>query len=352
MKKAYLLLLSGALIIGTFASCNKDEINNANTKTVSENKEKTDGVVVNNGMLKFESKEVFKNVMLSLYTTQRDEALDNWESQFEGYISMRNKANDLKSRYKKGEEDLVSKINSGEFRDLLMLDESDPEIELIDMIIDDHILATVVNEKAMVQIGKDVYKFRYDNLYKVDEENIDNLNNIDSFSRQSLADSGVEISPIKRETYDSYDTASKSMKFSRICGTPHYDPDGNGPAMTRRFRGKRWKTETALTSSLVTKTFHFRRRSWFKGWKESDIPHIYTSAGGFFKRSLDAYNVPLNHKRARDDDYNASNVRYTIDVCFFVTDVGPCLYDDIVITTKHGGTGADGRHYECIIPFR
>lgn len=152
--KSVLLLLSLGLFLASCQSIFPDEEETRIALT-----SQPDGVVLENGMLKFPSNEVYGDAIHFFSKNQVSGGKwDQWISKFGGFVSY----SDAYSQITEEEWVQMEERQSLDgFEHLLLFrDEGNREIE-VDAVIKNPFLAAIANESGMYQIGESVYKVLY-----------------------------------------------------------------------------------------------------------------------------------------------------------------------------------------------
>lgn len=296
-----------------------------------ETTENQKSISVLNGMIVFESEQVFEETIAKLMKNQNE--LDQWESQFKNFTSMRSSYNNLsEDDYEKIEKNNTSNY----FHDLLKITEGDePEAR---MNIDDLVLATLVNHKGCLQIGQDVYKFRYDTLYKTNFENIQNLNQIDLLDKQSLKSAGIETFEVTHN-YNEIDLSDN--KADRTCDKRYWKKK------RKRLKGEQWTTHIgSLYSGAGARTKHQKRSA--RIWWRNKTKQLRLQVNGSYTQYFQGIPSPIINVNedtgwASDDGREA----YTLNFCVNAS----CTFEINDLTSIHECTCDDNNYERCDIVF-
>ena len=155
MKKTTLLLMGVMFLVAT--GCQKtEELVPGAKATVSE----TSAIAVVDGRLNFATKELYVQTVKHLVAHQGE--LLTWEKQFSDYTSMRRAFESITSEQF---EQMIEEKAYDKYRGVLSLVQDGDDKELA-INIEDHVVATLVSDKGLVQIGTDVYKIGHDKTVK------------------------------------------------------------------------------------------------------------------------------------------------------------------------------------------
>ncbi|MGY3795002.1 hypothetical protein [Aquimarina sp. 433] len=323
--KSNLIKVIICITIAVFgSSCSHEDI--------IETTENQKSISVINGMIVFESEEVFEETISKLMKNQSE--LDQWESQFKSFTSMRSSYNNLsEDDYEKIEKNSTSY----HFQDILKITEGDePEAR---MNIDDLVLATLVNHKGCLQIGQDVYKFRYDILYKTNFENIQNLNQIDLLDKQSLKSVGIETFEVTH-TYNEVDL-SDNNKADRTCDKRYWKKK------RKRLKGEQWTTHIgSLYSGAGARTKHQKRTA--RIWWRNKTKQLRLRVNGSYTQYLQGIPSPIINVN-EDTGWVSDDGReaYTLNFCVNVN----CTFQIHDLTSIHECTCDDNNYERCDIIF-
>ena len=157
LKISALFLALGGL---TFVACKKEntEPTKASETAAYPLLEK---VAVSNGRLKFESIQSFEKSVKSIHEKQN--SLKGFESQFSDFVSSSQAFEAITEEDFEKQNGDISK-----FKNFAVIVEKDGE-KYFEPVIDLAHLSYLINKEGLLQVGDDVYKFTYDNLYKFSE---------------------------------------------------------------------------------------------------------------------------------------------------------------------------------------
>lgn len=232
---ASVLLVSVAIVV----SCSKDE-------------QKINApITVVDGRLVFESQEVFENQIKYLFKNQDN--LDDFESQFKGFISSRQAFDNFtEEMYLAANEDMTS------FEDYAILLAKDGE-NYMEAVIDAELLSHVVNDKGLIQIGNKVHKYTYEKVYVFDvnqlaEYQTNGIKSLQNVKGQSI-DREVQFLE-KQDILECIDPYEDGRKDKRLVGEvsiidgPAYSEVKVTTKNHRKSAGVWWRSScTSLTQN-------------------------------------------------------------------------------------------------------
>lgn len=128
-------------------------------------------IIVIDGRLKFSDSKAFGKTVSELNKTVN---FDQWEQQFEGFTSLR-------SAYRRiNLEEVANNAASLKALEAVMIKEQSSDGDSFERSIVDPLLATLVNEKGLLQVGDSLYKISDKQVRKTHVKNIDEIDNLNS----------------------------------------------------------------------------------------------------------------------------------------------------------------------------
>lgn len=275
-----------AFMVILFFSCKNEMIEEISPKPAELN---ATLVTVENGMLKFESKESFQNFMSVLVVDHK--VVQNL-NQVAGFESMKSLVKRL------GTKELDSLANSkslGDYEDIFWVKASEAGKQIIP-IVEDEFLASVINGKGLVRIGNEIVKIGRDQVYFVPSNVSKNELAIFESNPESLANTkSFEIKKI------AFDTTGDSLRVN--SWKPFDSNTGYGGSdfdcCTRLYNRIFYVNYIVYTSRGVYTSI--QKHHWLWGWNTWGSPNdtkLYVGADVFIKGTS---NVRL-------DDYNLTNL--------------------------------------------
>ena len=324
MKNKSFYVIAVAAVMLFLSSCDKEES--------IQSTETSQSITLKNGMIIFNTSDDFEKTIESLMKNQNN--LDQWEKNFNGFTSMRTAYDNL------SEDDMqkiASNKSSHHFRDILKIsDDQEPEAL---MNIDDEVLATLVNEQGLLQIGNEVYKFRYDMLYKTAYKDLDKLANIDNYSKADLKNNNIETFEVSHNYFVT--ELSENFKADRTCDRRYWKKD------RKRLKGEQWTTNLgSLYSGAGARTKHQKKTLGI--WWRNKTQRLRLRLNGNYTQVFQGIPQPpiaVNEDSgwATDDGREA----YTFDFCVNVN----CSFQINSLTSTHECTCDDGNYESCSIVF-
>lgn len=144
MQKLYRCMLCTIGITVWLASCKDSSLVSVSPDLESE-------VSVVSGHIRFKNMTAFTNTVRLL---QKGSDYDAWESQFQGYTSMRRAYTEVSTRYSDKEFDRKELLS---YQNVVTARET-PTGASFERVLCDNLLATVVNRDGVVQIGDSLYQ--------------------------------------------------------------------------------------------------------------------------------------------------------------------------------------------------
>ncbi|AXT61451.1 hypothetical protein D1816_14190 [Aquimarina sp. AD10] len=322
-----LLLFISLAVVGIFYSCNREELEQ-DSGTIQK-------IEVNEGTLTFETQASFENTIEYLMKNQSN--LDQWESQFSTFVSMRTAFENISEN----DIETMSKNNSNSgFENLVTFTEADGEIEAR-MNIDDLVLATIVNEEGLVQVGASAYKIRYNKLYKVDKSNLDILKSIDDLEmKNSLKSNNIESFSVTHN-YFQFDAGELQTKADRDCTKRYWKKK------RKRLKGEQWTTNIGpFYSGAGARTKHQKRSA--RIWWRNKTQRLRLRLNGTYTQYFNGIpSPPINVNE--DSGWRTDDGReaYTFDFCVNAN----CSFQINSLSSIHECTCDDGNYERCDIVF-
>lgn len=171
MKRLPLPLFIGVVMLITF-SCQETQVASLQTEPST--------IRLVDGRISFPSQEAFRATVQELAKDQ--EHLDKFDTRFSGYVSMRAAYDQLTDV---DAEKIVSKT-AGKKYDNFTVEVGEGEDREITRVIGDPILATLVNADGWLQIGKELFKFKRDKFFVLENT---------SQARMAQVETGLVVSP-------------------------------------------------------------------------------------------------------------------------------------------------------------
>jgi hypothetical protein len=253
------------------SSCNKNDELTPDSQSVGSSTNllatSTKEVKVVDGILKFESKEQFKNVLEDLQKNKVTDGFDN----LQGFESM---PEVLKKFDKSTLIGMSNNHSAGEYSDLVYIKEAGEYDQLIP-IVRDRTFASILNKDAMVQIGDEYFKVTKDKIYKAkgilskeEKQNFDKLPQ--SFANVQVQEKKVEVIP------NSYYANNKS---SKVNGERYYNHDGNtfrfvSNLNQQNFWGIYWYMNACAYHEELSSFL------WWDWWSNADVDEIKVTIDG------------------------------------------------------------------------
>ena len=171
------------------------------------------------------------------------------------------------------------------YKDIVTVTDRLGEQEAV-MIIDDRVLATLFNNKGIVQIGTDIYKATYNTFYRVATKDWASLDNdITSISARSSGSDKIEAIHVERQVYEFEVPAINAKKIE--------DCDSRYDRGRKRVKGEIFTTKIgSLYSAAGARTKHQRKRAWI--WWRNRTRQIRLQVTGEFEQYIDSYGVPVS----------------------------------------------------------
>lgn len=166
MKTATLFTVLITFCFVFFQSCSKDE------HTIEKSVEST--IDIKDGMLCFESDAHFKSIFNNLMKNPSPEYLGKWESQFEGFTSMKTAYTNLNE----GDFEKIAKSESIQgYENILYIRMENGEKEAT-MVTEHPVFARMFNKDGILVIADDAFKIEKDKLIKIANYDQDKIKKI------------------------------------------------------------------------------------------------------------------------------------------------------------------------------
>ncbi len=257
------------LLVGLLAgmnSCQKENLVNPSETGFNEDLQTTPTnakIRVVDGRLAFDSMEDFQRTKETLNESQDE--LEIWERQFAGFTSMRNAFDRLTVTES---ESMAERIEDYPFATII---ERDGE-KYFESPIPNPIIQSMVNKESMIQIGNEVYKFTYKNLFKTSIGNLSDL--------KKATDSRTPSTVTKQEINRTINELSDSRVRSTV-GKCENSYRAGGRAY--KLKGSVQRSDDILNNGdAFIATKHYRRGA-FGILYLNRIPYMYLHVKGHFR---------------------------------------------------------------------
>ena len=324
MKTICTKVLALAFFCGLFQGCSNDE-----HPVV----DKLETIEVKSGRLSFENQSHFDKVFDELMKNQDIKHLNAWESQLEGFTSMKSAYDNLTDT----DFEKIAQQNSIKgYENVLQIRMENGEKEAA-AITDHPIMARLFNHEGLLLIGKDAFKLQKDRLIKIDSyneakiqkvfkspnENSNHLkiaNQIITKESKNLRENGVL--DLDKSCTSTYDTKYRFKGIFILIGTTSVNPSGN---WTADFSGK--------FNSVIMIAQHRKRTAFV--WHNSETSELRINGnvaylddnGGYFPGTLTEV-VAYNEDEIATANGWGNNYRATASV-------------------TASGIGTDGQFHAC-----
>ena len=286
MKKITLLKSGFRLFVITLSLCStvflqscKDAMLEPEKVETSPSQEGT--VVLKDNRLVFSSDKFLDKYLNDLKKNQPNGMTPSYNVNIKGFKSMQEKYDELVS-YGIGEAIKDGSIEN--YKDVLEIITDEKGRKDFNIAVRNHLLASIISEKGLIQIGNDVYKIKNGNAYKA---NVDHI--------QELFSSDVTQS--NKVSLVSFNTTSKSNKNAKVNGEIGEERSQeyiafNGAA-TRRFC-TRIDIYRGFWSHSIYGEFSatHQRNNWY-GWGELPTGPWNFNAGGSYTFKYSTYSNPV-----------------------------------------------------------
>jgi hypothetical protein len=278
MKKITLLKSGFRLFVVTLSLCStvflqscKDAMLEPEKVETSPSQEGT--VILKDNRLVFSSDKFLDKYLSDLKKSQPNGMNPSYNVNIKGFKSMQEKYDEL---MKYGLEEAIKDGTIENYKDVLEITTDEKGRKEFNIAVGNHLLASIISEKGLYQIGNDVYKIKDGKAYKTDEKNTQGL-----FSPDLKQSSNVSVVEFK--------VTPKSNKSAKVNGavdeqqvtTPYLIWTG---ASERRFCTRIQIYRSGNTSYGEVSVTH-QRDNWY-GWGEVETgPWISYNAGGSYSFS-------------------------------------------------------------------
>jgi hypothetical protein len=287
-------------------------------------------VVSKDNRLVFSSDKFLDKYLSDLKKSQPDGMNPSYNVNIKGFKSMQEKYDEL---MKYGLEEAIKDGTIENYKDVLEITTDEKGRKEFNIAVGNHLLASIISEKGLYQMGNDVYKIKDGKAYKTTEDNIQEL-------------SSVGIKESSRVSVVEFRVPSKSNKSAKVNG---YVDEQQSPNVYTAFPGasaRRFCTriiiERVNNTSYAQFSVTHQRDNWY-GWGELPTgPWISYNAGGTYSFS---YGVSGNFTPLIVNNYPSSaKIWHDMEV----TSIYPPWYASRVITIS--GTwkanGNDDKPYQ------
>ena len=277
MKKIALLKSGFRLFVVTLLLCStaflqscKDAMLEPEKVETSKSSPLQEGSVnLKDNRLLFSSGTFAEKYLSDLKKSQPDGVNPTYSADIKGFKSMQEKYDEL-MKYDIGEAIKDGTIEN--YKDVLEITTDEKGRKDFKIAVRNHLLASIISEKGLIQIGNDVYKIKNGNAYRTDEKNIQEL--------YSLEKKSDKVSVV------AFEVTSKSNKSAKVNGNIGEEKSkpyiAFGGAATRRFctridiyRGGIFNSDTWYGEFSV----RHQRDNWY-GWGGLSAGPWSFNAGG------------------------------------------------------------------------
>lgn len=307
--------------------------------TAQELETSSTGVRLNQDVLHFSSKNAFDRTVADL---QKDQSkLDEWERQFQGYVSMRTAYDHLT----KDDLEKISMQGIDGYENILSITGEGDDREIV-RNIDDDIMASLVNQDGLLYIGNDAFKVTYNNLIRITDGVNRGADLRHIYSTAEIKNQpNVEIQHVERRILNS--TLKSKVSAVGRDETCYRDYTQRSPKRKNRLKGEIWSTDLgALYSSIGARTRHQERI--LGAWFADKIPQIRLIVTGQVQQ---LYGAPPPIVEDINFDtgilYNSSGESNTFQFCIGV----PCEFTINYMTTTHWGVCDDNVVRSCSVTW-
>jgi hypothetical protein len=239
-------------------------------------------VSVVSGHLRFRNMTAFTNTVRLL---QKGNNYDAWESQFQGYTSMRRAYTEVSTRFSDKDFDRKELLP---YQNVVMARETQGGTSFERVLCDD-LLATVVSQKGILQIGDSLYLPLADQLRVVHAKNADDL---------SKGNANVVVRNVER--VKSSQTQQPKLG-ARLAGNTdnYYYYEYTFDGRRHRFIANHWAENYPFYPqywSTGLRVEHQRKQTFGWGWSNAfnwnanyDWTYYYCSGGGFYRRDASSF---------------------------------------------------------------
>lgn len=276
MKKITLLKSGFRLFVVTLLVCSTAFLQSCKDAMLEHEKVETGkngllqegSVNLKDNRLVFSSGTFVEKYLSDLKKSQPDGMNPTYSADIKGFKSMQEKYDEL-MKY-----DIGKAIKDGtieNYKDVLEITTDEKGRKDFKIAIRNHLLASIVSEKGLIQIGNDVYKIKNGNAYKTDEKNIQELSSIEKKSDKiSVVAFGVTSKSNKSAKVNGEIGEDRSIPYTAFAG-----------AATRRFCTRIDIYKGFWSPSTVYGEFSVRhqRDNWY-GWGGLDAGPWSFNAGG------------------------------------------------------------------------
>ena len=278
MKKITLLKSSFRLFVVTLLLCStaflqscKDAMLEPEKVETSESSLSQKGSVISkDNRLIFSSGMFVEKYLSDLKKNQPNEINPSYSVGIKGFKSMQEKYDEL---IKYGLEEAIKDGTIENYKDVLEITTDEKGRKDFNIAVRNHLLASIISEKGLMQVGNDVYKIKNGNAYKTSENNIQELffSDVKQSSKVSLITINVTSKSEKNAKVNGSVGEDKSKEYTAFPG-----------AALRRFCTridiyKNWWpwSKTAYGEFSV----RHQRDNWY-GWGGLDAGPWNFNAGG------------------------------------------------------------------------
>ena len=282
MKKITLLKSSFRLFVVTLLLCSTAFLQSCKDAMLEPEKVETSkidpliqegSVVLKDNRLVFSSDKFLDKYLSDLKKSQPHGMNPSYNVNIKGFKSMQEKYDELVS-YGIGEAMKDGSIEN--YKDVLEITTDEKGRKEFNIAVGNHLLASIISEKGLYQMGNDVYKIKDGKAYKTTEDNIEELSSvgIKESNKVSVVEFIVTPKSNKSAKVNQYvDQQQTTEPYSAFAG-----------ANARRFCTRIVIARVNFTSYAEFSVTH-QRDNW-NGWGElATGPWIYYNAGGTYSFS-------------------------------------------------------------------
>lgn len=304
MKKITLLKSGFRLFVITLTLCSTVFLQSCKDATLEPEKveiNKTDpsqevgSVVLKDNRLVFSSDKFLDKYLSDLRKSQPDGMNPTYNVNIKGFKSMQEKYDEL-VKYGIGEAMKDGSIEN--YKDVVAITTDEKGRKEFNIAVGNHLLASIISEKGLYQMGNDVYKIKDGKAYKTTEDNIQELSSVGI--KESNKISVVEFRVTSK--------SNKSAKVNQYVDEQHIvGPYTAFPGANPRRFCTRIIIERVNGTSYAEFSVTHQRDNW-NGWGElatgpwisynAGGTYSFTSSGNTISGNLSRLIVPANYPSA------------------------------------------------------